>query len=201
MEKLEGALLELAVSDRPVEDAEPLGALGVHRTPAEDEIERFRKPYQAREPCRAAPDGQDSEINFGEAKLKTRVIRAHPAVASECYLRPASEAHPTDGGDDRKRQPFDAVHESLARTHSLGRRIDIRHRADLAHIGARVENSVLGGIEHRAANIGAPLELIQHFAEPFHYGSRELVDLFTRKIKSNPGDRVFHGKPDRDAHG
>ena len=55
--------------------------------------------------------GEDAELHFGEAEPRALLAVGDAIVAGERKLEPAAEAEAVDCGDDRDRQPLDAVEQ------------------------------------------------------------------------------------------
>ena len=178
--ELERASPKLGMRYRAIDDSEALSALGVDSATAQNEIERFLKPDEARQSCATSPCGEDPEVDLGEADLKTWMIRAHTRVARECNLGSPPETNAADGRDHGKRQGFDTVHDRLARAHGLGSDLTLGDSLKLGHISTGEEHPVLGRRDDGPPQPRTRFDLRKNRLQALHHRSRQFVHLFSR---------------------
>ena len=70
----------------------------------EDHPQRLPQADESRQPLRAAPAGDQSELHLGEAEFGLRIVAGDAVAAGERELQPAAQARPVDDRDGRARR-------------------------------------------------------------------------------------------------
>ena len=106
-----GPVEDLGRPDRLLHQTPLRGAASGDRLPAEDHEPRAPGSDGAWRALRAAAARQDADADLGQTDL--RVLGRDPDVARERDLQPAAHAEAVDRDDERLREGFDAVGETL----------------------------------------------------------------------------------------
>jgi len=144
------------------------------------ELHRGAGTDQPRQPHRAAPAGQQAELDLGKAEERVLGIGGHPEVAGQGQLQTAAEA---DAVDDRHRGPGQPRQPGEERSARVAQPGDLRlgQAANLVeprHVGTGEEGSGARGAEQEAprpAPCRAVLEVVEGGGQVGQHARREHV--------------------------
>src|SRR5205814_1542162 len=102
-----------------VDETDFFRAPSVELLSVEDDVERRRKPDEARKLRRAAPRREDAEVHFGQSDFGFRIVGHHSPVAGERELASAAETRAVDGGHFHLTQFREAMQRLLAESRVL----------------------------------------------------------------------------------
>ena len=120
------------------------------RFSSEDDIERFRQVYQARQARGATPRWNKSDLSFRQTDARGAVLRSDAPIAGQANFEAAADARAVNRRHGRQWQRRDAVEDGLAELNQFAQSGRVRFGGDRVQVGARYEYGFLGAAQDQS---------------------------------------------------
>ncbi len=183
-----GRRLDVPLRHNGIHKSERFRAGGARISPGQHHGHGLDRIDQARQTHRAAKTGMQAEQHFGKTKL--RIFDGDAVIAGERNFEPAAEAVAVNDGDDRHREPVEAINDGVRLAQAIRHRRSLGHGAEFADVRSGDEAAFLCRAQHHASGQLAR-NLREHVVEIAQHLLINRVGAAALLVEDQPSDSVI----------